>query len=406
MPTERRDAAGERAVRRLLLVLFLLGFLLLAAIAVYVFRKVPHIDYSATNRLADLTYIETWLVILAVGAAGCLRRRGLPIAFAVLLLLLAEAGAQAYIYSASGAPYQPEPLPSEQKFEPHPLLVGIPKPGNFAGVVHDSDHSRRTDNPGKASDAKVIFAFGGSTTYDLANNDLQTWPSDLSRQLGPEFLVENLGVPGYTSVETLIQSLFVFRGRPPACAIYFNGMNDLRNVHVEGLLPDYSNFHLPSQRRNLGLDYPGFIINNSAFARVLVSLVSAKRPAVKGVISSEMDPQVAALFKDNIRLTIQVARYFGVKPIFLPSVANWRRLTGDNTLGWFPLIRARDMHGYVDAINAELKQVAAESGASYLDAPLSQQWTDADFKDTDHFSAAGASKFAASIAPAVAALCR
>ena len=183
-------------------------------------------------------------------------------------------------------------------------------------------------------------------------------------------------------------------------------MNDLRNVHVEGLLPDYSDFHLPSQPANLGLNYPGFVVNNSVFARVLASMVSSKGPVANGPITGDMDPRVTALFKDNMKLTAQTARYFGVKPIFLPSVANWRRLTGENTLGFFPLIRARDLRGYVDAINADLKQAADESGADYLDGPLQQDWVEDDFKDTDHFTAAGAQKFAASIAPAIATLCR
>src|SRR5262249_44618213 len=142
----------------------------------------------------------------------------------------------------------------------------------------------------------------------------------------------------YTSMENLIQSLFVFRDKSPTCAVYFAGMNDLRNVHIDGLGPDYSDYHLPSQRGNLGLDYPGFIENNFLSMRVLLSIAAASDPSPHGKLSSDMDPRVARIFSENMKLTARVAQYFGVKPIFVPSVANWDRLTGDNTVGWFPFI--------------------------------------------------------------------
>ena len=108
----RSDADSSKArgiLRRLFLVLFAIGFLLLAALAVFIFQKKPRIDYSATNRLADLVYLGTWLAILMAGVVACLWRRGLPIAFVIFLLLLAETAAHAYVFATTGAIYQPEP---------------------------------------------------------------------------------------------------------------------------------------------------------------------------------------------------------------------------------------------------------------------------------------------------------
>jgi hypothetical protein len=397
---------GERIVRLLLLVLFGLSLAVLAAIALYIFQKRPHIDYSATNRLADLTYLETWLAILATGALACLWRRGLVIGFAVFLLLIAEAGAQIYVYVSTGGTYQPEPLPSEQKFEPHPLLVGVPKPGSFAGIVHDSHHRRRTDNPGKAADARVIFTYGGSTTYDLANNDMETWQSDLSRQLGANFSVQNLGVPGYTSVENLIQTLFDFRDLAPACALYFEGFNDVRNSHVRGLKVDYSDFDLPLQRGNLGLNYPGFLANNLLFVRAAIGLFSESEVHVEGTVSGDVDPRVSKIYVENMSLIGEVARHFGVRAVFIPAVANWQQLEGSQALGWIRFVEHKDIKRLLYAIDEDLHRAAENSGAAFVDAPLRQDWTPEDFSDSVHFNAAGAKKFAASIAPAIADLCR
>ena len=56
-------------------------------------------------------------------------------------------------------------------------------------------------------------------------------------------------MPGYTTVEHLIQTAFYQDkfGKPPRCAIYYVGWNDLRNAHIPDLDPGYADFHLPSQ---------------------------------------------------------------------------------------------------------------------------------------------------------------
>ncbi len=57
-------------------------------------------------------------------------------------------------------------------------------------------------------------------------------------------------------------------------------------------------------------------------------------------------------------------------------------------------------------MNKDLEQAARESGAIFIGAPLAANWTEADFFDEGHFSAAGAQKSAQSIAGDVAANCR
>ncbi len=400
------EAIGERIARRMLLVILALAFAALAAVTVFVFLKKPHIAYSAPTRGADLTYLKIWLAITTVGILGTLRRKWLVLSFAVLLLLTAEGGAQFLYVTANGLPYQPAPAESEQKFEPHPLLVGIPKEGSFEGIVHDSLHRRRTDNRGKIANPKYIFAFGGSTTYDLANDDLATWESDLSRLLGSGSAVENLGVPGYTSLENMIQSLFVFRDAPPVCAIYFEGFNDLRNAHIRGLKADYSDFHLPSQVGNLALVNPGFLRNNFLFIRTLLSLFSGGGQAVPGEVSDQIDQRLSAIFIENMKLIADIGRQFGVKVIFVSEMANYHKLTTDRIRGWLPLVRDKDINFLLAAMDRDLARAAKESGAAYLGAPLDQDWVDADFTDDVHFSAEGARKFAQSLAPEVASLCQ
>ena len=60
----------------------------------------------------------------------------------------------------------------------------------------------------------------------------------------------------------------------------------------------------------------------------------------------------------------------------------------------------------MQAMNEDLAQAAHESGAVFIGAPLAATWTDSDFIDDGHFTAAGSAKFARAIAGDVAANCQ
>jgi lysophospholipase L1-like esterase len=365
----------------------------------------PNNIYFDIERQASLVYLGFWASIALLGAIFTLARRTMFLALYVLLLIGAEGAAQAYFYVHNGYPYHPISPVLLTRFEPHPLLVGIPRPGNFGPVNHDAAHRRRTWNEGKSADAALIFAFGGSTTYDIGNADDSTWPSDLSRLLGKDFVVENWGVPGYSSLEHLIQSLFVFREQHPTCAIYYVGWNDVRNAHMPGLEDDYSDFHLPSQIGNLAVGpRAGFLENNMLILRLILSTF-APRQLPHGVTSGEKDPRLSRIFTQNMQLIADIARHFDVKPIFVPQILNYARFAGRGSSGYIPFVPGKDVKSVMQGLNDDLAAAAKDSGTLFLAQPLSLPWQDSDFVDEGHFSAAGAQKLAASIAPAIAANC-
>jgi lysophospholipase L1-like esterase len=408
--TEQRGEAGERWFGRLLVGLCLAILCVLGVVAVYLVRHpgLPRDIYFDLQRRASLVYVGFWAAITLVALIFALMRRTRFIALYVLLLIAAEGGAHAYFYARNGRIYHPTAPILQTRFEPHPLLVGIPHPGVYGPVSHDSSHHRTTWNQGKVADPIRVLTFGGSTTYDIGVPDDATWSSDLSRLLGKDFEVENLGVPGYSSLENLIQSLFVFRDAKVACAIYYVGGNDLRASHVEGLRADYTDFLLPAQVGNLGVGHrPGFLENNMLLLRLAGSIFADRRAGgYSGVSSGEKDPRLSAIFSENMRLIAEIARHFGVKPIFVPQVVNEARLRGDRGSRWMPLIPDKDVKALLDAMNGDLAAAARETGTLYLDAPLRQSWSDSDFVDTGHFSPAGAMKLASAIAPGVADACR
>jgi len=405
--------AGERWFRLALLCVSLLILCGLAAVAVYVFlQPAPPLNiYFDMQRQARLVYLASWMCIALIAGVLALFRRTQFVSLYVILLIAAEGTAHGYFYARKGRLYQPVSRVLLVRFDPHPLLVGIPHPGTFGLVSHDADHHRTTVNEGKVARPAYIFTFGGSSTYDVGVGDAATWSSELSRLLGRDFAVENLGVPGYSSLESMIQSLFVFRKTRPACALYYVGWNDLRNSHVEGLRDDYSDFGLPSQIDNLAVGHrSGFLENNVLLLRLVASAFgregAGRAPGALGKTSSEKDRRLSRIFTENMRLIAGIDRQFGVKPVFVPQILNYSRFTASWSSGWIPLVPDRDVKALVEAMNADLEEVAKQTGALFLDRPLSLEWPDSDFVDSGHFSEAGAKKFARAIAGDVAANCR
>jgi lysophospholipase L1-like esterase len=400
---------GVKQVRQLLLGLFAITVAALVVGIVLVLKK-PRYVYFAPQVDADLTYLLVWIGVAVIGILTALRRKWIFISYGAVLLLAAEAGSQLYSYKTTGAFARVAPPLYFKRFEPHPLLVGIPREGNYAGIVHDAQHRRRTWNEGKRADPKYIFVFGGSTTYDIANEDLATWPSDLSRLLGKDYVVENYGVPGYTSLENMIQSLFAFRETRPVCAIYFEGINDLRSSHIRNLRVDYSDFQLPGQRTSLAvMPPPGLLTNYSAFIRLLVSLIpgtGGEGIPIEGDVSDQTDPRLAAIYMENMRLIAAIDRHFGVKAIFVANMADYADLKSGKFSARMPFVRDKDIEVLLPALGRDLAQAATDSGAIYLTGPLAQDWAPVDFVDNAHFSVQGAQKFAQAIAGDIAAQCQ
>jgi lysophospholipase L1-like esterase len=404
-----KGEAGERWFQRVLLAGCLLVLAGLGLIALYLVLRPARPDdiYFELQRQASFVYLGFWAAIALVGGLLALMRRTQFLALYVLLLIAAEGAAHVYFYAHNGWFYHPISPVLLTRFEPHPLLVGVPHPGTYGPVTHDEDHHRRTWNEGKSPNPTLIAALGGSTTYDIGNADDATWPSDLSKLLGKDYAVENLGVPGYSSLENLIQSLFAFRDRRPACAIYYVGWNDLHTAHVKDLRSDYSDYQLPSQIGNLAVGRrSGFLENNMLLLRMILSVFATPERQAQGRMSGESDPRLSQIFSENMRLIADIDRHFGVKAIFVPQVLDYARFKEAGSSGWIPLVPDKDVKTVMQALNQDLAAVAKETGTLFLDKPLSVAWQNSDFVDQGHFSAAGAKKFAEAIAGDIAANCQ
>jgi len=308
-----------------------------------------------------------------------------------------------------------------QRFQWHPLLQAVPIPSldltSSTGLVirHTREGTRGRDPQGSLEGSNVVATFGGSTTYDIGVGDGETWPDRLSQALGGGYFVVNHGVPGYTTAEHLIQTAFYQTkfGKPPRCAVYYVGWNDLRNAHIAGLDPGYADFHLPSQIdsqkvRRIGGSHVTFSPLLTLLMRFVGANVDTARyfadPYGKAPGSGD-DPNLDAIYRRNVAAISAINRQRGVTTIWVGQLLNRERLTGEGRYGWLPLVRDRDLWPMQQRFNDVLKQTAVGLGDTYVGIDAAS-FVGVDFVDQGHFSARGANRFVDELAPVVRRLCR
>jgi lysophospholipase L1-like esterase len=304
-----------------------------------------------------------------------------------------------------GHNFRPVPAIAKDRFAPHPLLQLVLNPGTYGRVTHTADGHRLTVNVDKAAHAGLIFVYGASTTYGSRLKDGETWASLLSGILGPNYVVENHGVPGYSTVEHILQVLVDFRNVHPKCAIFYLGGTDLRNANLTGLKPDYSDFHLIQQRNMGAAANVGSISRRSAFLSLLSEL--DRRDVVPvGETRHEYDERLSRIYRQNIHLIAIITQSFAVKPIFVPEIWNYHLLTGNTSTTIVPYIIDADLKEISLRMNADLEAAAGETGSLFLAEPLRVDWQKTDFFDFAHLTPTGSEKLARSIAAHIAAECK
>jgi hypothetical protein len=406
--------AGARHFRRLLQCVSVAYFVLLGAVCMHQYSRYAAIAvgaqgtgiYRGMQEWATLTYYAFWLAISFL-ALSAFWQRTVWLSFYACLALFAETAAYVFFFASHLHLYSPIPAILYERFEPHPFVVALPRPGVFGPATHDADHRRVTVNEGKVARPKLIYAFGGSTTYG-SDGDAETWPSQLSRLLGPQFAVQNFGMLGFSSLENMMQSLFAFRDTAPVCAVYYEGWNDLKNSHVQGLANDYSNFEYPTLVESLQLGpRPSFLQRNSLLVSSILSMFEpAPLPRAGGTMFDSQDLRLSKIYRENIKLIAVIGKTFNVRVVFIPQILNYSIMQGDSTSNGEPFIRAKDMRKLMALMNQDLASAAAESQAYFLGVPLSENWQPDDFHDPGHFSPKGAVQFASSIVEDLRRICQ
>lgn len=301
-------------------------------------------------------------------------------------------------------------------FEYHPLLQGRPRP-NTAGTFlmfghrvdwqHDSHGYRRSRpvDPGKPT----VAVIGGSTTYDTGNSNATMWTHVLEEQNpGLQFL--NLGVPGYTSAEHVLQTAFYLPALPRAdCAIYYVGWNDIRNSHLPDLDPGFADYQLRIQPGLLGLRNswePG-----SPILTLVGNMVAnwfswvPQAPRYPPTLAKPgVDQRLAKYYERNLETIATLNRARGQRFAYVAQVLNFEVMKSDRPVPSMPLVPEKDTQTVMTVFNAILRAVAERHQVPFI-SPDQTQFHAADFADNGHFNIAGARKFAALVQQPVLQAC-
>lgn len=366
-----------------------------------------------------------YLTVLAVGAIVLLRWPRLAAVALILCVVDLSLGVGSFVLKAVGQgtlSLLPQNVSDPERFAWHPLLQAVPIPSlslttsNGVVIHHTSEGTRgREPSPEEIATHAIVATFGGSSTYDIALSEGETWSDRLEQVLGRDrFLVVNQGVPGYTTVETLIQTEFYEArfGKMPRCAVYYVGWNDLRNTRIDHLDPAFADFHLPSQvdsllTRRIGGAHLTISPLLTLAARVLSALVDTVQysSSLSGKVTADPDPALESDFERNIRSISAINRARGVRTIWVPQMLNRARLADAGQYGWLPYVRDKDVWPLEQRLNTIVADTARALSDPFVDLRIDDFVAD-DFVDQGHFSKAGAAKFAAFVAPVVAAACR
>ena len=308
------------------------------------------------------------------------------------------------------------PAATNSRFEYHPILQGIPKP-NYSSTLPDggtlthTSFGTRGPEPSEEvlTSGILINAYGGSTTYDVAVSDEQSWPNQLSTLLGGNVAVINRGVPAFTSADNLLQTSFYdqVNDRTPTCSIYYEGWNDARNAHIPTPDAAYADTHVLSLVNELqvrkGNGFTPIMTLISQMPLIGQDTVPTPTGYVDAKLSGQPDQTLNDRFRKNIQSIIAINNSRNVKTVLVGQILNESVLVGEDA-GLIPNVPKGKVIEFIAGLNAIMKDEAAKLGAIYIDANQSS-FTEKDFVDEGHFNANGSAKFANQIAPEVKSAC-
>ena len=314
----------------------------------------------------------------------------------------------------------PANRPHEVERNWHPLLqaTNVPTSGTSRGKYHvDSQGLRgRERSPEELRDKTVVAVFGGSTTEDLTVRDGETWPERLEALLnGERFAVLNHGATANSTVQIVIRTAFYQSayGIQPDCAVYYVGGTDINSSHIRNLDPGFANYQTPllvdaleARRVERMLPQVSPLIRLVGRLAAFAFDTARAPPKPEGEMSAEPDPALEAIFTRNVRTISSINRERGIATLWIGETFDFVSLNEVGGRGiWAAYLKVADLQALLSRLNGILQREAASLGDTYV-ALDEKQFEKADFADGEHFSSRGAAKFAAMIAPRVAAVCR
>ena len=260
----------------------------------------------------------------------------------------------------------------------------------------------------KAPGVFRIVCVGGSTTFGAGVPSERSYPARLEVALnelapsGVRFQVLNCGVPGYTSVESLIQLELRLLDLDPDVVLSYDAINDAYLVQGRGFRADYTHARVPWRDPRgqvsaleswliahvrtwawasslLGRGFASLRLENLVFVEGYKEVLT---PALE-----EVNQAGVASFLRNLRNLIAVARENGVQ-VGLMTFATSNQAD----------VETGDYQPCIDAMNAGLRALASEEAVPIFDVQAAVGGVKENFWDVVHCNEQGCERQARAIA--------
>ncbi len=290
-------------------------------------------------------------------------------------------------------------------FKEHPYLVGTPKenyqlpnlPDGFTISTNHYGH-RVTKNYTPSDETINIICIGGSSTFGTGVSDEESWPYILQKKIGKKYNVINLGVPGYSTLEGIIQLTTIIPELKPDILIIYQGWNDIRSYNAPIKSPDYL-WHGSTQKDNLAVSSRSSIIEYS-FLNFLAKKIRqkiSKNKRDKNILLDSKDSYVDKIYMRNLKTIQLLSERLNIKQIYVPQVLHLEAYvkTEQDSDSWTPHIKNKSIPELIKKFNALMsKAVKKNNNTIVIDSILTKyQWNKEHFVDKGHFSKEGGDQF-------------
>jgi lysophospholipase L1-like esterase len=214
-----------------------------------------------------------------------------------------------------------ESSPKQGRYIPFLIWGERPWHGKYINVDESAMGSlRRTINPMNPACTearrKVIWMFGGSTLFGVGVPDMETIPSNLSKELNSTgsgcFVILNAGVEGYLTNQELILLVESLKtGQRPDVVIFYDGVNDANAAVDPGIANAHLQFEFIKARMEGSFASKFDWLRNSHSLELARAIVARFRNGDSPASLPEVEQRAAAAL-DNYEANVRMVRSLGL----------------------------------------------------------------------------------------------
>ena len=258
-----------------------------------------------------------------------------------------------------------------------------------------------------------VACLGGSTTFCTYVNDEDSWPALLQKKLGNKFAVINYGVPGYATIEAIIQMKLIVPEKKPSIVIFYEGWNDIHNYFEPGSYHNYYKLSTNHFQDILGRKDHETLFEifrrNSGFFYIVDNLRERVVKEIKPVLYTTPDKIIDSLYVRNLKTLKSLSLSQKSFPVFIPQIINPEmKRTADSSRYWTRHIDDAAFPNLMHRFNLLMTQVCDNNDSFccfFGEMETKAEWKQKHFTPDGHFSKEGNELFSTMLVAKIKSIC-